>query len=64
MTYQVLSDSVDYTWSVMIDDDDDKHVLMNRLLLEVSYTNNYDKEKYQELFQNRRSLQFCPSELS
>ena len=33
----------------MIDDDDDKHVLMKRLLLEVSYTNNYDKGRFDEL---------------
>ncbi len=33
----------------MIADDDDKHVLMKRLLLEVSYTNNYDKEQFGEL---------------
>jgi hypothetical protein len=33
----------------MIDDDDDKHVLMKRLLLEVSYTNNYDKRRFDEL---------------
>ena len=47
--YQALIDSVDHNWFVMISDDDDKHVLMKRLLLEVSYTNNYDKARYQEL---------------
>ena len=49
LKYTALMDSVDAHWAIMIADDDDKHVLMNRLLLEVSYTNNYDKEKYQEL---------------
>ena len=47
--YTALMDSVNANWAIMIADDDDKHVLMNRLLLEVSYTNNYDKEKYREL---------------
>ena len=47
--YQALSDSVDGSWIVMIDDDDQKHFLMNRLLQEVSYTNNYDKSRHEEL---------------
>jgi len=47
--YQVLIDSVDYNWAVMISDDDDKHFLMKRLLLEVSYTNNYDKALFEDL---------------
>jgi len=49
MQYQALSDSVDYSWRVMIEDDDQKHFLMNRLLQEVSYTNNFDKVRFQEL---------------
>lgn len=49
VTYKALSDSIDQNWTVMIADDDDKHVLMKRLLLEVSYTNNYDKNRYAEL---------------
>ena len=47
--YRALVDSVHANWAIMIADDDDKHVLMKRLLLEVSYTNNYDKERFQEL---------------
>lgn len=47
--YQALSDSVDRNWRVMIDDDDNKHFLLSRLLQEVSYTNNYDKDRLQEL---------------
>lgn len=47
--YQALIDSVDANWDIMIADDDDKHELMKRLLLEVSYTNNYDKARFQEL---------------
>lgn len=47
--YAALNDSVDKEWRIMITDDDDKHMLMRRLLLEVSYTNNYDKERFREL---------------
>lgn len=47
--YRILMDSVEQNWLVMIADDDDKHLLMKRLLLEVSYTNNYDKQKFTEL---------------
>lgn len=47
--FRALSDSVDRNWAIMISDDDDKHVLMKRLLLEVSYTNNYNKAKFKEL---------------
>lgn len=49
INYQALTDSVDANWNIMIADDDDKHMLMKRLLLEVSYTNNYDKARFQEL---------------
>lgn len=48
-TYLALEDSVQNQWSVMIADDDDKYTLMKRLLLEVSYTNNYDKARFKEL---------------
>jgi len=47
--YTSLLDSVNASWNVMIADDDEKHMLMKRLLLEVSYTNNYDKDKFAEL---------------
>lgn len=47
--YTALEDSVDNAWQIMITDDDDKHLLMKRLLLEVSYTNNYDKNRFGEL---------------
>jgi len=47
--YTALLDSVNATWNVMIADDDEKHMLMKRLLLEVSYTNNYDKARFEEL---------------
>ena len=47
--YQALRDSVDENWAVMINDDDNKLFLMKRLLQEVSYTNNYDKARFNEL---------------
>ena len=49
MEYQALQDSLNKDWQVMIDDDDEKHALMKRLLLEVSYTNSYDKQRFEEL---------------
>ena len=54
--YQALVDSVDATWTVMIADDDEKHMLMKRLLLEVSYTNNYDKARFEALNQKVEEL--------
>lgn len=48
-TYSALKDSVDHEWEIMINDDDDNHKLMKRLLLEVSYTNTYDKDRFKEL---------------
>ena len=48
-TYAALKDSIDHEWEIMIADDDECHGLMKRLLLEVSYTNNYDKDKFSEL---------------
>ncbi len=47
--YKALTDSVAHNWETMIADDDEKHIFMKRLLLEVSYTNNYDKERFKEL---------------
>lgn len=47
--YAALEDSVANGWQIMIADDDEKHLLMKRLLLEVSYTNSYDKERFREL---------------
>ena len=47
--YTALQDSVNHNWAIMIADDDEKLQFMKRLLLEVSYTNNFDKAKFQEL---------------
>jgi len=49
--YQTINDSIDFAWNAMIEDDDDKHLFMKRLLLEVSYTNSYDKTRFNALNQ-------------
>ena len=49
MQYRQLNDSVDVAWAKMIDDDNQKHQYMKRLLLEVSYTNNYNKQRFDSL---------------
>ncbi len=49
MEYKALQDSLDKEWKVMIEDDDEKIALMKRLILEVSYTNSYDKQRFEEL---------------
>ncbi len=49
MVYQAMNDSIDHAWDVMIEDDNQKHRLMKRLLLEVSYTNAYDKSRFDTL---------------
>ena len=53
----VLEDSVDSAWEVMINDDDEKIQFMKRLLLEVSYTNIYNKDRFEELNQMIEDLQ-------
>ncbi|NJN27693.1 MAG: hypothetical protein HC819_17855 [Cyclobacteriaceae bacterium] len=52
ITYGILQDSVQRNWEIMIADDDEKLALLNRLLQEVSHTNNYDKLKFNELKSN------------
>lgn len=47
--FQALNDSIDHAWNDMIEDDDEKHFFMKRLLLEVSYTNSYDKRHFDTL---------------
>lgn len=49
MEYQALQDSLDKEWKVMIEDDDEKIALLKRLILEVSYTNSYDKQRFEAL---------------
>jgi len=51
MKIEILEDSIDRAWQTMIEDDDEKHQFMKRLLLEVSYTNMFDKKRYAELNQ-------------
>ena len=47
--FRILSDSVSGSWEKMVGDDTEKHRYMKRLLLEVSYTNLYDKEQFENL---------------
>ena len=42
--YNYLLDSVDNSWNVMIEDDDEKIMFMKRLLKEIEYTQNYDRQ--------------------
>lgn len=55
-TYVKIQDSIDHTWTVMIKDDDEKIAYLKRLLQEVSYTNNYDEEQYEELMNRVEKL--------
>lgn len=56
LEYLALQDSVAQHWNVMIEDDDEKLFYLKRLLLEVSYTNNYDKAHYDALVASVDSL--------
>lgn len=47
--YVAVKDSLDTSWMLMIQDDDEKINDMKRLLTEVSKTRRYDKTTYQEL---------------
>lgn len=49
LEFKTLEDSANYSWNKMMDDDDEKHLFMKRLLLEVSYTNVYDKNQFEIL---------------
>jgi len=49
--YHAVNDSIDLAWNKMIKDDDEKHLFMKRLLLEVSYTNSYNKTHFDTLNQ-------------
>ena len=48
-TLMILTDSVNAVWTTMIKDDDLKLGYLKRLLDEVSYTNSYNKIKYDSL---------------
>ena len=47
--YNYLLDSVDNSWNVMISDDDEKIMFMKRLLKEIEYTQNYDRETQDQM---------------
>jgi hypothetical protein len=57
IAFKVLEDSANIVWKTMIEDDDEKHLFMKRLLLEVSYTNVYDKKRFEELNEAVEKLQ-------
>lgn len=47
----VVNDSLSYAWQDMIKDDDEKLANMKRLLQEVSYTQNFNKQRHDSLLQ-------------
>jgi hypothetical protein len=55
--FEAANDSVQRAWQEMIAEDDAKHGLMRRLLQEITYTNNYDKARWQELSDDVDQLQ-------
>ena len=54
---QVMNDSVANAWQEMIADDDEKHAFMKRLLLEVTYTGNFDSAEYKAYMEKIKTLQ-------
>ena len=51
LSFQAINDSIAVSWKLMIDDDDEKLFHLKRLVDEVTYTNEYDQEKVDELYQ-------------
>lgn len=49
LQFVMINDSLQTSWMEMIKDDNEKFANMKRLLQEVSFTKNYDKETYDEL---------------
>lgn len=47
--YMAVNDSLNASWTVMIQDDDEKIADMKRLLTEITNTKNYDKAKHSSL---------------
>ncbi|MGF1636745.1 MAG: hypothetical protein ACFCUU_06685 [Cyclobacteriaceae bacterium] len=56
LMYSSLNDSINVSWHRMTNDDDEKLFFLRRLLLEISYTNNYDKTKHSKLLERVDSL--------
>lgn len=54
--YNSLLDSADRYWTVMIDDDNEKVLFMERLLKEVEYTQNYDRSVQDSLMARVQSV--------
>lgn len=51
LSYQAINDSIAVSWKLMIDDDDEKLFHLKRLVEEITYTNDYDQVKVDELYQ-------------
>ena len=51
-----LSDSLDYSWKVMVDSDNEKLADIKRLLDEVSYTKEHDESEVQRLRKKQEAL--------
>jgi len=51
-----LEDSIDDSWEVMIADDDEKLFHIKRLLEEISYTGEFDRERYDSLLNMHSEL--------
>ncbi len=51
LSYQAINDSIAVSWKLMIEDDDEKLFHLKRLVDEITYTNEYDQVKVDELYQ-------------
>ncbi len=51
LSYQAINDSIAVTWKLMIEDDDEKLFHLKRLVDEITFTNEYDQGKVDELYQ-------------
>jgi len=54
--YKSLIAAMDTSWKIMIEEDNRKLTFLKRLLLEVSYTNDFDTVKFTSLMQRLESL--------
>jgi len=50
LSYQAINDSIAVSWKLMIEDDDEKLFHLKRLVDEITFTNEYDQGKVDELY--------------
>ena len=50
LSYQAINDSIAISWKLMIEDDDEKLFHLKRLVEEITYTNEYEQVKVDELY--------------